>query len=315
MTDIAVDMPRRRPRFARTTDEPQFQITDRDVDIIRHVAEHRFLRSTHISTFLNAPHKKILDRLSPLFLGGYLDRPRAQLEYHVRGGGSEAIVYALGSKGAQLLAERDGLDSRGPNWTRKNMDTGREFVLHALAAADIAVALSIACRAHSDIKVHHPTQLRTMLPEQTSVEQRPWHMRVRVQHNGTTADVGVLPDYAFALYLPDGRRRPFFVECDRGTMPVMRANLEQTSMLRKFLGYEAVRQQGLHTSRYGWQNFRVLIVTTGTDRIETMQATIASTPALKSSPLFLFANHASVAKTDILAHPWIDANSKIHTLI
>ena len=124
----------------------------------------------------------------------------------------------------------------------------------------------------------------------------------------------MIPDNAFAIYLPDGRRRPFFVECDRGTMPVTQANVDQTSMLRKFLGYEAVRQQGLHTSRFVWQKFRVLIVTTGTDRIETMQAALASTPTLKSSPLFLFASHASVAEADILAHPWVDASGKGHAL-
>lgn len=315
MTDITVDTPQRRPRFARAAELPPFQLTDRDVEIVRHVAVHRFLRSTQISRMLDAPHKKILERLSFLYHAGFLDRPRAQLEYHARGGGSDAMVYALGKKGARLLAGRDSLDLTDSDWTRKNRDTGREFILHALAVADVAVALTAACRAHSGIKVHHPNQLLATLPEPTRLEQRPWNLRVHVQHNGTTREVGVLPDYAFALYLPDGRRRPFLVECDRGTMPVTRSSLDQSSMQRKFLAYEAVYRQGLHTSRYGWQNFRVLIITTSTDRIDTMRAAIAFTPALESSPLFLFVSHPSLFDADILAHPWIDANGKVHTLI
>lgn len=315
MTDITIDTPRRRPRFARAAELPSFQLTDRDVEIVRHVAVQRFLRSIQISRLLDAPHKKILERLSLLYHAGFLDRPRAQLEYHARGGGSEAMVYALGKEGARLLAERNGLDLTDSDWTRKSRDTGREFILHALAVADVAVALTTACRAHSGINAHHPTQLLATLPEQTRMEQRPWNLRVRIQHNGTTREVGVLPDYAFALYLPDSRRRPFLVECDRGTMPVTRSSLNQTSLLRKFLAYEAVRQQGLHTSRYGWQNFRVLIITTSGDRINTMRATIASTPALKSSPLFLFVSHLSLIDADVLDHPWIDANGKVHTLI
>lgn len=223
------------------------------------------------------------------------------------------MVYALGSEGARLLAEHDGLDLADNDWTRKNRDTGREFILHALAVADVAVALTTACRARHGIKVHHPAQLLAALPEHTRLEQRPWNLRVRAQHNQATREIGVLPDYAFALCLPDGRR-PFFVECDRGTMPVARANLDQTSMLRKFLAYEAVRQQGLHTSRYGWRNFRVL-VTTSTGRIDTMQAAIASTPALKSSPLFLFASHLSLIDADILVHPWTEASGATHILV
>ena len=315
MTDIAIDIQRRRPRFTRATELPLMQITDRDAEMVRHVAVHRFLRSTQISKLLDAPHKKVIERLSLLYHANYLDRPRAQLEYHVRGGGSEAMVYALGSEGARLLAERNGFNLTYSDWTRKNRDTGREFILHSLAVADIAVALTTECRTHNGIKIHHPAQLLAALPEHTRQEQRPWSLRVRVQNNGTTRDIGVFPDYVFALYLPDGRRRPFFVECDRGTMPVMRANLDQTSMLRKFLAYEAVRQQGLHTSRYGWQNFRVLITTTSAERIDTMRSVIASTPALKSSPLFLFASHSSVVEADILVHPWVDAIGTAHTLI
>src|SRR3990172_12866914 len=98
-------VPRRKRRFVRETPDP-FQLTERDIKLIRLVAQHRFLRSTHLSELAQAPHKKVCDRLTSLFHAGYLDRPRAQFDHYREGGGSSPMVYALGNRGAQLLIER-----------------------------------------------------------------------------------------------------------------------------------------------------------------------------------------------------------------
>src|SRR5438552_8320747 len=119
MSTITVDAVRRRPRFRRAKEAPSFQLTERDVEIVRQVAAHRFLRSTHLSRLLAAPHHKIRERLTPLYHAGYLDRPRAQIEYHVQGGGSAPLVYALGNQGARLLIDR-GLEHADIDWARKN---------------------------------------------------------------------------------------------------------------------------------------------------------------------------------------------------
>jgi hypothetical protein len=315
-TVIAIETQRRRPRFRRAEEAPAFQLTERDVEIVRQVASHRFLRSTHISQLLNASHKKILERLTSLYHAGFLDRPRAQLEYHVYGGRrNPPLVYALGNRGAQLLITRDGLEQANVDWTRKNRETGREFIHHTLAVADIRVALTLACLARPAHELKGPTQLLETIADQARAARSPWTMRVRVQHSGTMHEIGLLPDYLFALILPDGRRRPFVVECDRGTMPVERATLEQTSMLRKFLAYEGARQQRLHTTRYGWTNFRVLTITNSPERVETMRAVIQRTPSLKASPLFLFADHATLMQSDILDFHWKDAIGSTHTLV
>ena len=128
-------------------------------------------------------------------------------------------------------------------------------------------------------------------------------------------EIGLLPDYVFALILPDGRRRPFVVEIDRGTMPVERTTLDQSSMLRKLLAYEGGRKQDLHMSRFGWRNFRVLITTTNRDRLDTMRAVIARTPELNNSPLFLFAEHDELSNASLLEEVWTDTNGKVHALV
>jgi hypothetical protein len=111
-----------------------------------------------------------------------------------------------------------------------------------------------------------------------------------VQFKGQTTEIGVTPEYVFALILPDGRRRPFVVECDRGTMPIERATLAQTSMLRKFLAYEAGRVQRVHELRFGWKNFRVLVITNSQERASNICGLIERTPEAKGASIFLLAD-------------------------
>ncbi len=306
---------RRRPRFQRAETAPAFRITERDIEIIRQVARHRFLRSTHLFALIGGSPQKVNERLGPLFHAGFLDRPRAQLEYHVQGGGSAPLVYALGNRGAELLKVHDGLENADVDWARKNHKTGREFILHTLAVADLRVALTTAVRERPGFALLDPDQLLAAAAEETQQARSPWSWRVRVQHRSGIQEIGLLPDYVFALTLPDGRRRPFVVEIDRGTMPVERAALDQSSMLRKFLAYEGGRQQNLHLTRFGWRNFRVLITSPNNDRIATMRAAIARYPELKSSPLFLFAVHDRPLFADVLSASWTAADGSAHTLL
>ena len=97
----------RRARFTRHAPEP-IQLTADDLAIIRHIAEHRFLRSTHVARLIpHRSYKKLVERLAALYHNGYLDRPRAQLDAYLTGG-SALMVYGLGTRGAQFLADYDG---------------------------------------------------------------------------------------------------------------------------------------------------------------------------------------------------------------
>jgi hypothetical protein len=52
----------------------------------------------------------------------------------------------------------------------------------------------------------------------------------------------------------------FFLEADRGTMPVVRSGLTQTSFYRKLIAYEATWTQKIHQRHLGIHRFRVLTV-------------------------------------------------------
>lgn len=306
---------RRLPKFRRTDARPPLQLTPRDIAIIRAVAAHRFLRSNHITTLIDADHKTICHRLTLLFRAGYLDRPSAQLEYYRAGGGSSKMVYALANLGAQVLIEADGLEAARVDWARKNHEAKRRFLLHTLACADLRVAITAAVRTRPGITLQDTRDLIAGMPATTQAAANPLAWRVTVAHNGNQHDIGVVPDHAFALLYQDGTRRCYLAEVDLASMPVERASMRQTSILKKCLAYEKARAQKLHEKQSAWRNFRVLIVTNCDQRAHNIRAAIQRAPALKSSPLFLVTDQQSLAGQDILAFPWPTSDGTTQTLI
>src|SRR5580704_16636441 len=154
----------RRPRFRRASAPPAFRVTDGDVAIVRLVACHRFLRSTHIAALIGRSLDRTNDRLAKLFHAGYLDRPRAQLDYYPTSG-SAPIASALADRGARLLAERYGVEFANLEWSRKNREAGRPFIEHQLGVTDFCLALQLAARGRTDLRVIHADELIAAFPQ------------------------------------------------------------------------------------------------------------------------------------------------------
>src|SRR5204863_5479311 len=103
--DVATCGPKTRtPRRRRAAEPPPFRLTTDDVEIVRVIARHRLIRSTHIAAFVGRSLDRTNDRLMRLFHAGYIDRPRAQLDYYPTFG-SAPMVYALADRGVRLLKE------------------------------------------------------------------------------------------------------------------------------------------------------------------------------------------------------------------
>ena len=312
----ATDNSSRRPRFRRPLMRVSLQLTLRDFDILRAVATHRFLNSQQIARLVVGADKKIIERAGQLYYAGYLERPPAQLEYYRAGGGSTPIVYGIANRGAQVLIERDGREQTDVDWSRKNTHATRRFILHTLAVADVAVAALEATSADARYSLQQGDALMQLMPSATRAMAKPLKWRVKVKHRDQPLlEVGVVPDFAFALVYADGSRRCFVVEADRGTMPVERETLKQTSILKKLLAYETGRKQRLHEKQFGWKNFRVLLVTNTAERAANIRAAILRYPVLKGSPLFLVSDVAALAAGNILTQVWQDAHGTTHDLV
>lgn len=289
-----MDFPRL-PRFNRAAAVAPMQLEERDRQIIRLIYRHRFLRSSHLVALMGGSQQQLLRRLKLLYHHGYLERPRAQLRYY-ECDGSRSIAYGLGRKGGVLLRQELGSVIDSDLWSEKNHVIGRVYLEHALLVSDIMVTIELACRKHGGIKILYEDQLTL------HSEQRPFRWRVRIQ-NGWK--LGVIPDRVFALEFPDSgsqnQRAYFFLEADRGTMPVKRRTLSQTSFYRKLLAYEATWMQNIHRTRFGFHRFRVLAVTTSAARVKSLVD--ACSQLERGHGLFLFADR-TILSGDIFSAVW-----------
>lgn len=118
-----------------------------------------------------------------------------------------------------------------------------------------------------------------------------WETRVR--WGGEEHCIHVAPDKVFGVEHADGRRRYYFLEMDRGTMPVARSDLRRTSLLRKFLSYDATFRDSLHRSLYGLPGFQVLTVTTSEKRISRCLEVLNDVAARRGAKRFLFSTKAT----------------------
>jgi|ERR1017187_1324888 hypothetical protein len=211
----------RLPRFKRSPKIAPFRLTDRDREILEHVHRHRFLRSDHLCALLPGSEQQILRRLQLLYHHGFLERPRCQIDYYQNG--SRRMVYGIGSKAAPVLKRELPLPFHRLEWSQENR-IGRIFLDHALLVSDVMVALEVACRRRTDIRLLNPDE--ATLPSASARKQEPFQWTVEIA-KGITC--GVIPDRVFGLEFPaeSGRQNRcwYFLEADCGTMPVTRHNL------------------------------------------------------------------------------------------
>jgi hypothetical protein len=274
----------RNPRFRRVALKCKTLLTERDCAIIRVVTDHKFLRASHIASLVGGSPQNVRRRLQRLFHLGHLDRPRSQIDYFHEGAGSRELIYS--TPGHQVQ---------------------RFYLEHALMASDIGVAFDRTCQAIPEIRVFHERDIAQELqPPSTARDRFQWHVDI-------TRDlrIGVRPDLVLHFGM---ERASFFIEADRGTMPVARAGLDQTSILRKLLAYHATWAQGIHRSMFGFDRFRVLVVTTDAERIENMIE--ACQRIDRGHRLFLFAEvDAFVNATNVFHIPLINGKGEIDSLL
>jgi len=316
MDIAAVEKQGRRPRFRRASEPPAFRLTDDDVEIVRLLARFRFLRSTHIAALVGRSVDRANDRLRCLFHAGYIDRPRAQLDYYPTAG-SAPMTYALADRGARLLRERDGIKVANPEVSRNNRRSGRPFIEHQIEIVNFQVALQRAVRNHPGLRVIPPAEIKAASRQPMQTSRAPFALRANLSHRGTVREINVVPDVIFGLELPDGSRRYFLLEIDRGTMPIVRSRFDQTSFEKKMHTYLAAHSAKQHERLFGWKAFRVLTITTDHDRMRSMIGALRRLHVRYSpgASLFLFCTFDDLRADGPLAHAWTDGNGRPASLM
>lgn len=296
----------RLPRFRRASAPAAMRLTERDREILRAVHRHRFLRSLHICALVSGSRQQLLRRLKLLYHHGYLERPRAQIDYYHYGRGRH-FVYGLADKGAAALKQELGAAFNPNDWSARNRTVGRLFLEHALLVSDVMVAMELACREKGIRLLNEPE----LAPEPDPGEpRRPFQWRVSLRSG---PKLTTTPDRVFALE-SNGTRAYFFLEADRGTMPVRRKNLSQTSFYRKLLAYEATWSQSIHQKRFGFSRFRVLTMTTSEARVNSLLGVCSTLE--RGLGLFLFASDTLLNRPgEILGRVWRTARGETVSLL
>jgi len=107
---------KRKKRFRREP-EGRLQITERDLDIIRQVFRHRFLRSTHLQALFGGG-QGLLRRLAELYHHAFLDRPREPIEFYTTRHDFSYLrqPYPIEVVQTRLLSADQDLDPRQIPW-------------------------------------------------------------------------------------------------------------------------------------------------------------------------------------------------------
>jgi hypothetical protein len=203
--------------------------------------------------------------------------------------------------------------------------------------------LELACRASGSVRLIKEREIvETIISEATRAQAKPFTWPVTVRWRGRDMRSNVEPDQVFGLEFtndPPPNRVWFFVETDTGHETAVPENemLKRSSFLQKAARYYGTWQQKLHTERFGFKNFRVLIVTaTPSLLLPQVKKELRKTGAVdaktrakverrigrlieanklvtegRGSGLFLFADLPSLLVAgDILAMPWVNGLGK-----
>jgi hypothetical protein len=295
-------------RFHRSDTPPAFQLTERDLKLLAHVARHRFLSSAHLCALDGGSQQNVLRCLRVLFDHEYLDRPAAQ-RVSLSEDGPRPFVYGLGKKGARALREHGHLLDEAVDWTEKNKRAGAIFIEHTLEVADFMAGVEIACGTRDDVELMREHEILDMAPEETRTAREPLRWKVDKVMMGKRETFSVVPDGLFGLRFPDETAAYFVLEVDRGTIPLIRTDVPGTPAWRKSITYklatywEGWRAQQ-HLKQFGVKQVRVAMVTSSPDRVENMLDIVHELTDGRGSNFFLFIDRAALAASNPLDVEW-----------
>ncbi len=257
---------------------------------------YRYLRSTHIHGFVGGDRTKLIERLGKLYHeGGYLNRPSQQWE--MLGGRYRPTVYENSAKAIDLLQSQGLVEQCGEiSGSRDCAGETRQFA-HALMICDVLASLELAAMATPGVRFIPWAEIRAKAPVATRASAGAPQIPVSVSCTFTgssrteQADVLLTPDAVFGLeYSGTGTKsyRFFALEADRGTMPVSRTNLRQSSYLKKILCYRQVTAERLHKAHWGTPNLFVLNVMASEQHMQNVMQLLEQITGGAGSTVFLF---------------------------
>ncbi len=240
-----------------------FVLVPGDVEILRLVAEHRFLRREQLSVLVARHAKRLHRRLIKLEEHHHLKSIRLP---------QAKFIYGIGRRGVEVLVEQgiapvERLQERLRTHELKDL-----FLKHEMMIVDVHVSLTRAS-ASGQVKLIGWREGRELYDSVVAVDSR------------GSSRLPVRPDAFFTLedlQRPEGARRASYaLEADRSTTSHARFQ-------EKIRAYWAYIEQGLHEKKYSVKGFRVLTVTLSDARARNLAGLAASLLPTRAQKYFLF---------------------------
>jgi len=296
---------KRAPKFKRKPEEAGgLRLQERDTKIVSLVHDFRFLNSDQIKILVDGSEQGISRRLQKLFHHGFLDRPPSQINYPLTG--TQKMVYALGDKGADLLAEKFGVDRGKIKWNEKNREAKDRHIQHTLMISNFRVCLERALDTLPDTHLlFWQKENRKELKDYAYIKEP----------QGRQWKIAIVPDGFFGM--KDTKPKPkmyFFLEADQSTM----TNGRFLNKMRAYWNW-GMTEKG-HTRKFGIKAFRVLAITKTEQRKENLRRiTKNADDARTGSFMFWFTSEAkyNIQKPEGILEPiWqTPKDDSFHTLL
>lgn len=297
----------RRSRMKRTRSGKRVELTSRDIEIFRALSRLRYLSSTTLHALVGGQSTtRFKDRLTTLFHEGFIDRPQPQ--WLLASCRHAPVVHELGAGAAKVL--RSEADEVAP-MTPLGDHPHRQFQ-HSLMICEVLASIDLQLRQFPGRRLIGWQEIIGKATEHVRSSERPLRFAASVvQGSGSRIDTVVEPDAVFGIeYQQAGRTsyRFFALEADRGTMPIVRSNMNQSSYFKKILAYRDVIARQIYKSQLGLPNLLVLTVTTSEKRMHEMMSFLQE--SFGASAPFLFkvgqmAGHGPDCATELMMRPWL----------
>lgn len=266
-------------RHERVKNPPRLRLTERDIKVILSVHEYRVLRRDQIQRLFFPSKNTANERLKRLYQHRFLQRRWLPIEY---GQGMSQAIYLLDERGADMVAERLGVDRGDVSWRNAHNKVGSPFLEHALMVNDIRIAFTLAAQKQGYgidkwIKEEELKASRDYVDITTASAAR--------------RRVAVIPDGYFILNIGD-KRAHFFLEADRAT----EANKRWGQRVEAYKVYTRRR----YTERFGTRSLRILTVTTSEKRLANLKRT---TESAEGGQMFWFTTIEQVQSDELLIAP------------
>lgn len=222
-------------------------------EILAYIARHRFVTIRDLSHGLGLSKNTLTSPLTVLLGRRYISRE--ELSRRGLKGGRTPFVYRIERQGI-LQLKRTGILHSIPI-QHQQYHAKNESKSHALLITGFQAMAESSMREHRDRSFLDEFQIKQQI--YGTPKQLTWPVTVNFKNKEAT--FRVIPDAVFGkLNETDDSVEYFFLEADRGTMPINPKTSDRSSLAKKVAAYHASYQRQLCTHHLGLPGFRVIFV-------------------------------------------------------